>query len=87
MSLVDRAHILAYTKWLTFLICTAGFVWKMSDSFSSYFSEEIGTKTDLKSNYETDLPGLAVCRHPNQIVIPDLEKKFKLKSEQLRYTQ
>jgi hypothetical protein len=67
MSLLDRNHLLGYVKWLAFLFCTVGFVWKMSDSFITYMCREIGTKTDLKANYEADLPGLAVCRHPNQI--------------------
>ena len=58
MSLLDRTHILAYTKWFAFTICTIGFSWKVSDSFIHFLSKEIGTKTDLKANYEADLPGM-----------------------------
>ena len=57
MSLLDRTHILTYAKWFVFIICTIGFGWKVSDSFISFLSRDIGTKTDLKANYEADLPG------------------------------
>ena len=57
MSLLDRTHILTYAKWFVFIICTIGFGWKVSDSFISFLSRDIGTKTDLKTNYEADLPG------------------------------
>lgn len=38
------------------------------DSYTSYMAQEVGTKTDLKANHELgSFPGLAVCRHPNQV--------------------
>ena len=91
-SWLDRAHFVSYAKWLAFFICTSGFIWKMSDSFSSYLSQDIGTKTDLKANYEADLPGLAICRHPNQITKfwdpltnETFESQFNLTLAELRF--
>ena len=40
----------------------------MADSFITFGEKEVGTKIELKYNHETDLPGFAVCRHPNQIL-------------------
>ena len=74
MSLIDRHHLLTYVKWLTFLFCTIGFVYKVSGSVFSYFSKETGTKIDLKANYEIELPSLAVCRHPKYIALPYNQK-------------
>ena len=70
MSCLDRKHILTYTKWLAFLICSLGFISKMSDSFHNYLAQEIGTKTILQANFETELPGLAICRLPTHILTP-----------------
>ena len=70
MSCLDRKHILTYAKWLAFLICSVGFICKISDSFHYYLAQEIGTKTDLLANFETELPGLAICRLPTHILTP-----------------
>ena len=57
MSLTDRTHLLTYIKWFAFAICAIGFGWKVTDSFMTFVSRDIGTKTDLKANHEVDLPG------------------------------
>ena len=67
MPLWDRIHLLSYTKCLAFIICAGGFAWKLSDSCVTFISKDVGTATDLKANYEENIPGLAICRHPNQI--------------------
>ena len=85
MSCLDQKHILTYTKWLAFLICSVGFACKISDSCHYYLAQEIGTKTDLLANFETKLPGFAICRLPTHILTPystrlkeSLHDKFNL---------
>ena len=70
MSCLDQKHILTYTKWLAFLICSVGLTCKISDSCHYYLAQEIGTKTDLLANFETKLPGFAICRLPTHILTP-----------------
>ena len=89
MSLCDRNRVLSYTKALAFIICVGGFVWKLSDSYAAFISKDVGTKTNLKANYEENLPGLAVCRHPNQITTRwngniSLEDKYNMTLTHLR---
>ena len=91
MSCLDRKHVLTYTKWLAFLICSLGFISKMSDSFHNYLAQEIGTKTILQANFETELPGLAICRLPAHILTPystklkeSLYDKFNLTLRKLK---
>jgi hypothetical protein len=64
-KLVPRA--INFVKWLSFVFCSVGFVWKVYDGFDKYLEQEVGTKIELKSNNIDNLPGLAVCRHPNQV--------------------
>lgn len=51
----------------------------------------MGTKIELKYNHETDLPGFAVCRHPNQILNKfdqiglSLKSEFDLELSEIRY--
>ena len=72
-------------KWLAFFLCTAGFLWKTSDSFISYLDADIGTKIVLRQNYETKLPAFAFCRHPNRFLQQDvLRKEFNLTGKDLR---
>ena len=89
MSLCDRNTVLSYTKALAFIICVGGFVWKLTDSYAAFISKDVGTKTNLKANYEENLPGLAVCRHPNQITTRwngniSLEDKYNMTLTHLR---
>ena len=89
MSFCDRNRVLSYTKALAFIICVGGFVWKLSDSYAAFISKDVGTKTNLKANYEENLPGLAVCRHPNQITTRwngniSLEDKYNMTLTHLR---
>jgi hypothetical protein len=60
--------VLEFLKWTFFTTCLALCIWKVADSFITFGEKEVGTKIELKYNYETDLPGFAVCRHPNQIL-------------------
>ena len=84
-------NLLALLKWLAFLTCLALCIWKIADSFITFGEKEVGTKIELKYNHETDLPGFAVCRHPNQILkkIDDLGSKlvdsYDLKLSDIRY--
>ena len=89
MSFCDRNRVLSYTKALAFIICVGGFVWKLTDSYAAFISKDVGTKTNLKANYEENLPGLAVCRHPNQITTRwngniSLEDKYNMTLTHLR---
>jgi hypothetical protein len=34
----------------------------------TFAAKDVGTKIDVRLNQETDFPGFAVCRHPNQIL-------------------
>ena len=61
-------YILLCIKWVSFTFCLFGFLWKTSDSFIQYFSNEIGTKIELKPNYEVDLPAFAICRPQNSFL-------------------
>jgi hypothetical protein len=54
--------VLEILKWACFLTCCALCIWKIAESFVTYGEKEVGTKIELKSNHETDLPGFAVCR-------------------------
>ena len=66
-------------------------IWKIADSFITYGEKEVGTKIELKYNHETDLPGFAVCRHPNQILNKfdqlgiTLKSGFDLELSEIRY--
>ena len=83
--------ILEILKWLCFLTCLALCIWKIADSFVTFGEKEVGTKIELKFNHETDLPGFAVCRHPNQILKKfddlgsTLEDHYGLKLSDIRY--
>ena len=83
--------LLEYMKWLCFLTCCGLCIWKIADSFVTFYEREVGTKIELKLNHETDLPGFAVCRHPNQILrmVDDngisLDLIFDLKLSEVRY--
>ncbi len=91
---ITKARLLFFVKWMAFIVCSVGFAWKMSDSFISYWSKEIGTKIMLKGNQEISLPGIAVCRHPNQVARPvsphddnsSLWNEYGLKLANLRFT-
>ena len=61
-------YILLCIKWVSFTFCLFGFLWKTSDSFIQYFSNEIGTKIELKPNYEVNLPAFAICRPQNSFL-------------------
>jgi len=83
--------LLEFLKWIYFTTCCALCIWKIADSFVTFYEREVGTKIELKLNHETDLPGFAVCRHPNQILrtVDDngisLELIFGLKLSEVRY--
>ena len=73
-------YILVSIKWVSFTFCLFGFLWKTSDSFIQYFSNDIGTKIELKQNYEVDLPAFAICRPQNSFLAENqLEKLLKSK--------
>ena len=61
-------YILLCIKWVSFTFCLFGFLWKTSDSFIQYFSNDIGTKIELKPNYEVNLPAFAICRPQNSFL-------------------
>ena len=63
-----RQYILLCIKWVSFTFCLFGFLWKTSDSFIQYFSNDIGTKIELKQNYEVGLPAFAICRPQNSFL-------------------
>ena len=73
-------YILVSIKWVSFTFCLFGFLWKTSDSFIQYFSNDIGTKIELKQNYEVDLPAFAICRPQNSFLAENqLENLLKSK--------
>ncbi len=57
-----KEKLVVILKWLAFVFCSIGFTWKTADSFWTYCSSEVGTKIELKENYQVKLPSLAVCR-------------------------
>ena len=61
-------NVLEFVKWMFFSTCLGLCIWKVADSFVTFGAKEVGTKIDIKYNHETDLPGFAICRHPNQIL-------------------
>ena len=83
---MDLKHlVIGFLKWLAFISCAAAFIWKASDSFMSYYSQGIGTKIELRQNYESDLPSFAICRHPSMIFDEFLLKeRFNLSSQDLK---
>ena len=74
-----------------FSTCLGLCIWKVADSFVTFGAKEVGTKIDIKYNHETDLPGFAICRHPNQILgkidrqNSSLESAYRLKISDIRY--
>ena len=57
---VDHEQIWKALKWFSFISCVLAFLWKVSDSLVSYSAKEVGTKIELKANYETDLVLLSI---------------------------
>ena len=61
---MERKHcIFSVIKWFAFILCSAGFLWKTSDSFLNYLSNDIGTKIELKENTKVQLPAFAICQN------------------------
>ena len=61
---MERKHcIFSIIKWFAFTLCSAGFLWKTSDSFLNYLSNDIGTKIELKENTKVELPAFAICQN------------------------
>ena len=91
IKIIRLEKTLAVLKWLCFLTCCALCIWKIADSFVTFGEKEVGTKIELKYNHETDFPGFAVCRHPNQILkkIDDanetLQNVYDLSLSDIRY--
>jgi len=67
-KMCSHENIKKLTKWVSFFVCSFGFVWKVTDSVVTFAAKDVGTKIDVRLNQETDFPGFAVCRHPNQIL-------------------
>ena len=82
---------LEFLKRTFFVTCLGLCIWKVVESFIIFGEKDVGTKTELKYNHETDLPGFAVCRHPNQILSEvdsqgiSLPNKFGLSLSDFRY--